>query len=185
MSNSIDEWTDPAGMWTAVAGECIQTMSQERASSAAPAPGILQLLRDAITQLESRLTLYPASPAIREIRPSDFRLFMVIPHHPVTISQMARKLGVSRQAVHASINRLARFKIVRLAPAPGSRRDKIMILTDEGNETRESSAKRIAMMETSIDARLGNERAAALRDILEDLAFGDWAQTEIAGQTQF
>ncbi len=103
------------------------------------------------------------------VRPSDAKTFMLASRHPRTVSEIARALGVSRQATHRSIQRLMDRGVIELRPAPGSRRDKIAVVTEAGHLAREEVAQQLEALEAELEALVGIERLEALRQILLDL----------------
>lgn len=82
---------------------------------------------------------------------------------PLTVPQIARRMGLTRQSVHATVRRLIRERLVELAPNEDHRRSPIVNLTDAGRA-------RYA----AIDARQAswvNELAAGMRNSdLKDVA---------------
>jgi DNA-binding MarR family transcriptional regulator len=51
---------------------------------------------------------------------------------PVTVPQIARRMGLTRQSVHASVNRLAANGLVELTPNADHRRSQLVRLTELG-----------------------------------------------------
>lgn len=51
---------------------------------------------------------------------------------PLTVPQIARRMGLTRQSVHASVNRLVRDGLLQLIPNADHRRSPLVGLTDEG-----------------------------------------------------
>lgn len=131
--------------------------------------GLLQSVAD---RLDAR-SGHAAEDAAAAIRPSDEKVFMLISDEPVTISQMARVLGISRQAAHSSIGRLVEMNLVVLEHAPGSRRDKVAAITPAGEKVRAAAYARRARIEAELEATLGGPRLAEFRKTLQDIVAGD------------
>lgn len=88
-------------------------------------------------------------------------------HRP---SEMARMLGVSRQAIHPIINQLIDEGILQMVDDPKDRRSKIVTMSPEG-ERRRIEARR-AMMEIldKLAKRIGKQKVKALHAAFTD----DW-----------
>ena len=51
---------------------------------------------------------------------------------PLTVPQIARRMGLTRQSVHATVNRLVRDGLLELAPNEDHRRSPLVALTKQG-----------------------------------------------------
>ncbi|SKB26041.1 MarR family winged helix-turn-helix transcriptional regulator [Sphingopyxis flava] len=85
-------------------------------------------------------------------------------------SDIARNLGVSRQAIHSTINQMVKLGIVKLEVDPSDRRNMIVALTDLGARMREDAQRSMDALSAQIAARLGQDRFDALLAALE----ADW-----------
>lgn len=85
-------------------------------------------------------------------------------------SDIARNLGVSRQAVHSTINQMVKLGIVRLDVDPDDRRHMIVSLTDLGARMRKDAQRSMDALTTQIADRLGQDKFDALLAALE----ADW-----------
>lgn len=85
-------------------------------------------------------------------------------------SDIARNLGVSRQAIHSTINQMVKLGIVRLDVDPGDRRHMIVSLTDLGARMRKDAQRSMDALTAQIAGRLGQDRFDALLAALE----ADW-----------
>jgi len=85
-------------------------------------------------------------------------------------SDIARNLGVSRQAIHSTINQMVKLGIVKLEVDPSDRRNMIVSLTDLGARMREDAQRSMDALSAQIAARLGQDRFDALMAALE----ADW-----------
>ena len=82
-------------------------------------------------------------------------------------SDIARNLGVSRQAIHNTINQMVRLGVVELAPDPGDRRHMIVSLTETGARMRQDAQRAMDALSDQLAERLGHERFDALLATLE------------------
>lgn len=85
-------------------------------------------------------------------------------------SDIARNLGVSRQAIHSTINQMVKLGIVELAPDPDDRRNMIASLTDTGARMREDAQRAMDALADQLADKLGHDRFDALLETLE----ADW-----------
>jgi DNA-binding MarR family transcriptional regulator len=85
-------------------------------------------------------------------------------------SDIARNLGVSRQAIHSTINQMVKLGIVQLDVDPADRRHMIVSLTDLGARMRKDAQRSMDALTAQIAARLGQDKFDALLAALE----ADW-----------
>jgi len=70
-------------------------------------------------------------------------------------SDIARNMGVSRQAIHATINQMIALDIVALVDDPTNRRVKIVAPTKTGETMRIDAQRSMVIMAEELDHRLG------------------------------
>lgn len=92
-------------------------------------------------------------------------------------AELARRIGVSRQAIHETIAELEQMGLVRKVPHPSSRRSSLLVLTDRGRESVPAAHRAFAHLERELGRRIGSRRVAALRQALEE----DWGRAGLAG----
>ncbi|KTE32229.1 MULTISPECIES: MarR family winged helix-turn-helix transcriptional regulator [unclassified Sphingopyxis] len=85
-------------------------------------------------------------------------------------SDIARNLGVSRQAIHSTINQMVALGIVQLETDPSDRRHMIVSLTETGARMRKDAQRAMDTLTAQIAAVLGQDKFDALLDALE----ADW-----------
>jgi DNA-binding MarR family transcriptional regulator len=85
-------------------------------------------------------------------------------------SDIARNLGVSRQAIHSTINQMVAVGIVALEPDPDDRRHMVVSLTETGARMRQDAQRAMDALSDQLAERLGQDRFAALIATLE----ADW-----------
>ena len=85
-------------------------------------------------------------------------------------SDIARNLGVSRQAIHSTINQMVKLGIVQLEVDPGDRRHMVVSLTDLGARMRKDAQRSMDALTAQIADRLGQDKFDALLAALE----ADW-----------
>jgi DNA-binding MarR family transcriptional regulator len=70
---------------------------------------------------------------------------LALADRPLTVPQIARRMGLTRQSVHATVNRLVHDGVLELAPNEDHRRSALVGLTKEGIATYEAiDARQVA-----------------------------------------
>ncbi len=100
------------------------------------------------------------------VTPAMNRMFAHMRHQPVSISELARQLAISRQAVHQTVAEAQRRGIVELIDDPDDRRLKRVRFTEKGLDMSRSAAHAIREIEAELEQRLGAKDMAALQRIL-------------------
>ncbi len=105
-------------------------------------------------------------------RDSDTRVFLAAVRATRTISDIARNLHVSRQSAQSSVGRLVGLKLVKLANHPTSKREKLVVITEQGWQAASFAAAEIGFIETRLAGLIGNENYAIMKSGLEKLVDG-------------
>ena len=82
-------------------------------------------------------------------------------------SDIARRLGISRQAIHNTLKSMIDLDMIALVDDPAIRRAKIVSLTPNGEQMRKDAQAAIQLMRKALSERLGAARLAQLGEILE------------------
>lgn len=127
------------------------------------------LVQDLVEDLDKRMIVLREGTPLESVRPSDAKVFMLAARHPRTIAELAKALDVSRQAAHKSAQRLIAKGVIDLHPAPGSRRDKIVVITLAGHEARQLAAQNLRSLESELTRKIGKTRLEEFRKTLTDL----------------
>ena len=85
-------------------------------------------------------------------------------------SELARRIGISRQAVNQTLIELVELGLVEIVPDPASRRSKLVVLTQLGRTTVGSAQAMFRELEDSLAQQIGRARVTELRCALE----ADW-----------
>ena len=85
-------------------------------------------------------------------------------------SDIARRLGVSRQAIHATINQMTELGIVELVDDPANRRVKIVAPTRMGEAMRVDAQRSMVFMAEELGRRLGKPQLLKTAHFLAE----DW-----------
>jgi DNA-binding MarR family transcriptional regulator len=101
------------------------------------------------------------------ITPAQSRLLAHMGGKPTSMAELARRLAISRQAVHKTVAELARRGILEIRDDPERRNAKLIVYTERGRQVNRAGAQIIERLEDRIAARLGRERLAELKALLE------------------
>lgn len=97
---------------------------------------------------------------------SEARLLAHMAGKPMSMSELARRLSISRQAVHKTVAELERRDILEVQNDPQRGNSKLVIYTDKGKELNAAGVKIIAQIETRISEQIGAKDLEALKRIL-------------------
>ena len=95
---------------------------------------------------------------------------LVFPHlleGGIRPSEIARRAGVSRQAIHQVLRDLRRKGLVEVTPDPTHRRAKLVFLTALGRRFDEAVEEAASRMEEELADRIGRKTVGSLRAALE------------------
>ena len=102
----------------------------------------------------------------RFVTPAMHRLFAHMSSKPLSMSELARRLSVSRQAVHQTVAAARSRGIIELVEDPLDGRARKVSFTDKGMKMVRSAAQVVRDIEKDLERRLGRRDSAALRRIL-------------------
>ena len=101
------------------------------------------------------------------ITPAQSRLLAHMGGKPCSMSELARRLAISRQAVHKTVAELARRGILEIRDDPERRNAKLVVYTERGRQVNRAGAQIIERLEERIAGRIGRERLAELKALLD------------------
>jgi DNA-binding MarR family transcriptional regulator len=130
-------------------------------------PGIRNLTAEFLAALDVRYTEMRKGTRYENVRQFDGRVFVAATREGLTESEIARSFSVTRQAVHASVERLIALKLLERQPIPGNRRDKRIALTERGIHASQTAQSQIAEVEAECAAIIGAENFNTFRLQLE------------------
>ena len=104
------------------------------------------------------------------ITPAQSRLLAHMAGKPASMAELARRLAISRQAVHKTVGELVRQGILAVQDDPSRRNAKRVVYTDKGRQVNRAGARIIEQIEERIAARIGRDRLEQLRALLDT----DW-----------
>ncbi|MBP0457216.1 MarR family winged helix-turn-helix transcriptional regulator [Streptomyces montanisoli] len=84
----------------------------------------------------------------------------------MSIAELARRAGVTRQTMHRAVTQLLREGLLASTPGPGFPRSTLIELTDAGCRRRDVASGILHDLEQVLASRLGHAELAELRDSL-------------------
>lgn len=97
---------------------------------------------------------------------AEARILAVLKGESLTISEVARRLEISRQAVHKTVANLVNAELLKLESIPDNARDKRIVFTKKGEEMKVSAAKLLRELESDVEAILGPDNFKTLKMLL-------------------
>lgn len=124
----------------------------------------------AFTWLDESLRNYLREQGWQSVTRPQAMVMMAVVRGVRRPSEIARILGVSRQAVHTTIIGMARLGLLELASDPDDGRSKIVVITEHGRGVSEHARAATQAMAKELEHRIGLSNLEAL---LRALA-ADW-----------
>ena len=101
----------------------------------------------------------------KKATPAQLRLFNVLRGNERTISDIARRLGVSRQAVHKTVHQLIDVGFLKLKKSKNNR-DQIVCFTKKGQNARLKGAKILMKIENEFKKKVGINKYHIIKNAL-------------------
>ena len=127
---------------------------------------LAQLFMRAFYWADEGLQHYLQAQGWPEITRAQSLVFVNIGEGITRPSEIAAKVGVTRQAIHQTINELVQAGFVTLEPDPNDRRAKVLRFTEQGAKIGVDALKGLQEVEKLLAARMGEQAVAALRAAL-------------------
>lgn len=129
-------------------------------------PYLRQLLAQKYDWIESKLHQAAQDAGYGQLTPALTRLFGYIRKKPISISDLARKMMISRQAVHKLLIEAQTMGYVELLNDPQDKRIKLVKFTDQGLAMSQCCENDLHNIELTLARVLGDEDLADLKRIL-------------------
>ena len=101
---------------------------------------------------------------------TDTYLLSLIQHQPISTSDAARFMNVSRQAVHKQVKQLIALGLIKSSEENNNKRNKLLTLTTTGKEICTQITEIKAQFDEQLKQQLGLERYTLLAELLMDKA---------------
>ncbi|MCT7353055.1 MarR family winged helix-turn-helix transcriptional regulator [Streptomyces sp. 15-116A] len=126
-----------------------------------------QLLGDARRWFEEGLLTAMEAAGATPVTPTQTQLFAVLDEEGTTVSELARRMGVTRQTAHQAVHGLVAAGLLEQAPDPTSARRRLIRRTPEGQRAHRQAGAVLDRLEDELAARIGRDAVIALRAALE------------------
>ena len=124
------------------------------------------LLSQRAAWMEAQLYAGAEAEGYGYVTPAMSRMFGLMGRTPMSLSELARRLIVSRQAVHQMANEAVRHGLVELVDSPTNKRVRLVKFTPAGEAMFACGTRTLERIERELTERLGAEDVEALRRIL-------------------
>jgi DNA-binding MarR family transcriptional regulator len=101
---------------------------------------------------------------------------IALTERPLTVPQIARRMGITRQSVHATVKRLAADGLAELAPNVDHRRSQLVRLTELGKRRYAALDRRQAEWVNRLARGIGRAELEATAQVLAELSA--WLERE-------
>lgn len=101
-----------------------------------------------------------------DVTPAMARLFVLVARGRFSISELARRLAISRQSVHETVRAACAMGLVELAEDPENRRVRIVRFTEAGKRMSRTVLSVDRRMERELARRIGAKNVVLLKRIL-------------------
>ena len=98
--------------------------------------------------------------------PSEIKLFNALRGEDKSISDLARIMGISRQAVHKTTHRLEELGYLKLISRAGNKKDRIVCITNQGQEVREDGVACLMEIEEKLSWSIGERNLEYMKLML-------------------
>ncbi|MFJ8669769.1 MarR family winged helix-turn-helix transcriptional regulator [Streptomyces sp. NPDC093600] len=126
-----------------------------------------QLLGDARRWFEEGLLAGLEAAGATPVSPTQVQLFAVLDDQGTTVSELARRMGVTRQTAHQAVHGLVAAGLLEQVPDPASARQRLIRRTPEGERAHRKAGIILDRLEAQLAERIGQKAVDALRVTLE------------------
>ncbi len=120
-------------------------------------------------KIDHKLAELRKATPYKGVRASDIRVFVTAARGENSISDVARKLGISRQSAQASVKRLIKLGVVELELVAKNKREKHILITPRGVLAGKTAKHQIEDVESDIAAIIGRDNVEQMRSHLVKL----------------
>ena len=131
---------------------------------------IRALIFDVSEKLDDRARVLRKQAGMKDIRPSDAKVAMLVARRSRGLTEIATKLGISRQAAHRSLQRLQEMGAVSFEHLPGNNREKVATLTPLGAEAQGAISSVVKRIDVDVEEIVGKDQLQDLRAALSALS---------------
>lgn len=129
-------------------------------------PYIRTLLMERSHWMEEQLLRDAERTGYGEVTPAMSRMFALLPGRPVGLSDLARAMAISRQAVHQLALEGARLGLVEFVPSEADGRVKLLRFTQRGWAMVDAATHKLDLIEAELAQQIGADNLENLRRLL-------------------
>lgn len=129
--------------------------------------GLRQLLLMRSEWFEERVYRGAKEKGYGFVTPAMVRLFAHMSRRSVSIPELARRLSISRQAVHVTVHEAMRHGVVEFEECDFDKRMKLVKFSAAGMRMLEAAASTMEQIQEELEGRIGKKDVESLRRILE------------------
>jgi DNA-binding MarR family transcriptional regulator len=100
------------------------------------------------------------------VTPAQSRLLAHMGGKPMSMAELARRLAISRQAVHKTVTELARRGVLDVRDDPERGNSKLVVYTEKGRQLNRAGAQIIERLEERVARAIGHDGLRTLKDLL-------------------
>jgi len=130
---------------------------------------ILSLLLNAYYQVDNELQKSLEKKGWRQFTHSQSMIFLNMAEGRDRTVDIAKHMGVSKQAVSRTINELVEIGLIQLETDPQDKRAKRLVLSTKGAVITEDATKSIFELEKNLAKKLGDQKAKQIKSLLQAL----------------
>lgn len=133
---------------------------------------LLRLIGLSLRQLSSELNDKLISAGFTDHRDAFHNVMPHIPPDGIRLTELARRAGVSKQAMAELVGEAERLDYLQRSPDPSDARAKLITFTDKGLKAVRTALASLNEIERELSDRLGETSVRRLRKLLLDLVDG-------------
>ena len=99
---------------------------------------------------------------------AETKLFNALRGKEKSISQLARNLGISRQAVHKTIHKLENMGYLELIAKQNNKKDRIIKITNKGEAVKKQGAEHLITIEEKLSWSMGERNLGFMKIIISE-----------------
>ncbi|MDG4862292.1 MarR family winged helix-turn-helix transcriptional regulator [Streptomyces sp. T-3] len=126
-----------------------------------------QLLGEARRWFEDGLLSALEAAGATPVSPTQAQLFAVLDEEGTTVSELARRMAVTRQTAHQAVHGLVAAGLLEQVPDPSSARRRLIRRTAEGLRAHRQAGLILERLEAQLAERIGAAAVDGLRAALE------------------
>ncbi|WP_405783194.1 MarR family winged helix-turn-helix transcriptional regulator [Streptomyces sp. NBC_00859] len=136
-----------------------------------------RLLGDARRWFDEALLAALRQAGASPVSPTHLGLFAVLDQDGTTVSELARRMGVTRQTAHQATHSLMELGLLEQVPDPASARRRLIRRTPLGERAHQQATLVLEQLEEALAERIGRQAVTALRAALE----APWGPAPVLG----